>query len=727
MGIDIQKALSKTDAGNMATAIIADANLNHLAVGSSKERLIFIDVPEDAVDIIKDHRFITDGTDVTVKFLQNVYMPEDQTATITVTKGATVDGKITISQKGVDTEINVIGGVKQVETATAAGTASGSGNARVIVTAAGLTGSPVVVPVAIASSDDASAVAGKVRTALGLNAAIAAMFTISGATDKVILTKKVASANDATLNISIGNEGCTGLTGDSSSTDTQESVAAVAQVETATVVGSITQGVSQVETAVVVGTITVAGNATMTVTADGLVGSPKAIVVALAENDDASAVGAKFRAALEADADIAALFNVSGTGANVVLIREGYHANDATLNIAYTNTTCEGLTPDASSDNTVAGSASGAGDATVVVTAAGLTGSPKTFSVAVLDGETANTVAGKIRTALGEDADVSDLFTVSGATNKVILTAKTAAANDATLNIAIDNGTCAGLTTAASSANTTAGVAAAPQIETATIVGTITRAGLATVTVTSANMTGSPKTIPFEVALADDAAQVAVKMRAALNADADVSAVFTAGGITNSVTLTTKEVVANDATLNIAYDNGTSIGITEAPTSANTTAGAVTRSVNTIATEIAAALDALSGVAASATNAVVTVTYDGFQPPETAATIEDTDVTLTIEDTATLNTGAVEMSCTKRTFAGTAAPITKVYVGADTLTAASVTGSGTKVGEILWLKDAAQELQDMVLATKCTCAFHIINNVASAIKVVPSISWIEEI
>ena len=43
----------------------------------------------------------------------------------------------------------------------------------------------------------------------------------------------------------------------------------------------------------------------------------------------------------------------------------------------------------------------------------------------------------------------------------VELTALTAAANDGTLNIAIANGTCAGLTAAPTSANTTAGVAPA--------------------------------------------------------------------------------------------------------------------------------------------------------------------------------------------------------------------------------------------------------------------------
>lgn len=112
---------------------------------------------------------------------------------------------------------------------------------------------------------------------------------------------------------------------------------------------------------------------------------------------------------------------------------------------------------------TAAGTITGSGNADVVVTAAGMTGSPKTINVAVVNGDTAATWAGKVRVALAADADVIDFFTVSGSTTAIVLTAKDAAANDATLNISLDNGTCTGITTAASSANTTAGVAGGTQ------------------------------------------------------------------------------------------------------------------------------------------------------------------------------------------------------------------------------------------------------------------------
>lgn len=113
---------------------------------------------------------------------------------------------------------------------------------------------------------------------------------------------------------------------------------------------------------------------------------------------------------------------------------------------------------------TAVGTITLAGDVTVTVTAAGMTGSPKAISVAVALSDTAATWAGKVRTALAADADVTSLFTVGGSSTTITLTRNASAigilpANDGTLNIALDNGTCTGITTAATSTNTTAGVA----------------------------------------------------------------------------------------------------------------------------------------------------------------------------------------------------------------------------------------------------------------------------
>jgi hypothetical protein len=108
---------------------------------------------------------------------------------------------------------------------------------------------------------------------------------------------------------------------------------------------------------------------------------------------------------------------------------------------------------------TAAGTITGTGNATVVVTGTALSGSPVTVSVAVSNTDTAATWAGLVRTALAANAAIAAAYNVGGSTTAITLTAKERAANDSTLNISLDNGTCTGITTAATSANTTAGIA----------------------------------------------------------------------------------------------------------------------------------------------------------------------------------------------------------------------------------------------------------------------------
>ena len=119
--------------------------------------------------------------------------------------------------------------------------------------------------------------------------------------------------------------------------------------------GVPTTGVQQVTTAVIVGTVSTAGNATVTVTGAGITGSPVAVSVALALNDTTTQSAAKMAGALNLNAAIAAMYTASSNAANLLLTAVKCAANDATLNIAYTNDTCAGLTPDATSDATTAG------------------------------------------------------------------------------------------------------------------------------------------------------------------------------------------------------------------------------------------------------------------------------------------------------------------------------------------------------------------------------------
>jgi hypothetical protein len=121
-------------------------------------------------------------------------------------------------------------GVQQIETGTVVGTigASGAGNATVIVTSSFLTGSPLTTPVAVANNDTAAQVAGKIRAALGAITAITDVFVVGGSSAAVTLSKIVAAANDATLNININNGTCSGLTAAPTSADTLAGVAGTA-------------------------------------------------------------------------------------------------------------------------------------------------------------------------------------------------------------------------------------------------------------------------------------------------------------------------------------------------------------------------------------------------------------------------------------------------------------------------------------------------------------------
>jgi len=128
-------------------------------------------------------------------------------------------------------------GAAQVETATAAGTVSGSGNASVVVTSSGMTGSPITLAVAVLATDTATAWATKVRTALNANAVIAARFTVGGSTTAISLTRKATStytingvsvpvyaANDTFMNLSLDNGTSEGITTAATSTNTTSGV-----------------------------------------------------------------------------------------------------------------------------------------------------------------------------------------------------------------------------------------------------------------------------------------------------------------------------------------------------------------------------------------------------------------------------------------------------------------------------------------------------------------------
>lgn len=118
---------------------------------------------------------------------------------------------------------------------------------------------------------------------------------------------------------------------------------------------ALQMGIKQVETATIVGTISGDGDATFTMTKAGMTGTPLAVSVPVLTGDTPDAVAVKAAAALNLNANFAAVLVATANGSDVVVTCKTAAANDASMNLAYTNDTCAGLTPDASSADTTAG------------------------------------------------------------------------------------------------------------------------------------------------------------------------------------------------------------------------------------------------------------------------------------------------------------------------------------------------------------------------------------
>lgn len=226
-------------------------------------------------------------------------------------------------------------------------------------------------------------------------------------------------------------------------------------------------------------------------------------------------------------------------------------------------------TPNSFYDYMIAMEKAMAGDLVLVLTPATLANSAAAVNAAV--GGTAEKFVRTVQVELqAADGTVHEWFTgeLAAAVAETTAGDGASAIADAATSVSLENGqgTIDIEYTGAWSGGT-------KQVETATCAGTVTTAGNAKVTVTAAGMTGSPKAISFPVELNDDAAAIAAACRAALAADAAVTALFDVSGEGADVVLTSKLAVANDATLNMAIDDDASEGVTTAATSTNTTAG----------------------------------------------------------------------------------------------------------------------------------------------------------
>lgn len=210
---------------------------------------------------------------------------------------------------------------------------------------------------------------------------------------------------------------------------------------TATIKDQAAAGVAQVETATVIGTIGVAGagNATVIVTGAGIAGSPITRNVAVANSDSASAVAGKIRADLAGVAAITALYTVGGAGANITLIRITPAANDDTLNISIDNGTCSGLTAAPTSTNTTTGHAA---EANTLRVDAKYPSSRVDITYEVSAGTRAETVKLTFRSAFLNRKETFDNFTMDSAAienvnqkSKLVDLANLNSANLAPLNL----------------------------------------------------------------------------------------------------------------------------------------------------------------------------------------------------------------------------------------------------------------------------------------------------
>jgi hypothetical protein len=180
--------------GMLATADPSAVNVSgSQSIGTSARALTYTDAP-------------------TVAYSMGMLIQDGDTLTLNLSTGAVT---------------GTVAGTNQVETATivAAAGATTAGNLNVTVTSALVTGSPLLVPVALLLTDDTAAkVATKVRAALTATATITAHYTVGGTGDDYSLTAIEKAANDSTLNLAHANGTSAGITTAATSTNTTAGV-----------------------------------------------------------------------------------------------------------------------------------------------------------------------------------------------------------------------------------------------------------------------------------------------------------------------------------------------------------------------------------------------------------------------------------------------------------------------------------------------------------------------
>jgi hypothetical protein len=109
-------------------------------------------------------------------------------------------------------------GVRQVMSTTVAGSVTGTGNLKGVVTANGMGSSPKTVTAAVTNGWTASQAAAALRTAYAADADVNKFFIVSGSGAVITLTAIEPSENDSTMNFTVENDTSTGITDDTTAT-----------------------------------------------------------------------------------------------------------------------------------------------------------------------------------------------------------------------------------------------------------------------------------------------------------------------------------------------------------------------------------------------------------------------------------------------------------------------------------------------------------------------------
>ena len=91
-------------------------------------------------------------------------------------------------------------GTAQVETQTVVGAAGADGNVKVTIKSE-LFQNPIEILVPVANGDNAAAIGGKIRAALGADSRVTDYYTVGGANANYTLTAKTVGPNDGSLNM----------------------------------------------------------------------------------------------------------------------------------------------------------------------------------------------------------------------------------------------------------------------------------------------------------------------------------------------------------------------------------------------------------------------------------------------------------------------------------------------------------------------------------------------